>query len=209
VSGVSFGGRLKREWRGERTDCEESVEAEEEHGCHDAVQRAQTRRALLVDDGGGARAREDNHRGHLSEGAEEHEFAPPDALDQRDRDEACQEVLRAVCRGEETGHVGAETERVLEDVGCVVGLMDLSAFKGALLVLGGESVGATHYQVDAADLLEKLRCDTKERTAQVLRGPVGEQLAHFEAAPCALCRERFFDVGELEVHFVRVDICAG
>jgi hypothetical protein len=72
--------------------------------------------------------------------------------------------------------------------------------------LGGE---ATHDQVDAANLLEKLRCDTKERTAQVLRGPVGEELAHLEAAPCTLRRERFFDIGELDVYFVRVDICAG
>jgi hypothetical protein len=129
---------------------------------------------LLVDDGGGARAREDNHRGHLSEGAEEHQFTPPDALDHRDRDEACQEVLCAVCRGEETRHVGPETERVLEDVGCVVGLMNVSGFRVALLVLGEGSVWATHDQVDATDLLEELRCDTKECATQVLRGPVGE-----------------------------------
>jgi hypothetical protein len=72
--------------------------------------------------------------------------------------------------------------------------------------LGGE---ATHDQIDAADLLEELRSDTKERAAQVLRGPVGEELAHLEAAPCTLRRERFFDIGELDVYFVRVDICAG
>ena len=67
----------------------------------------------------------------------------------------------------------------------------------------------TYDQVNTANLLEELRRDTEESSAQVLTGPVGEELAHLESATTALDLERLLDVLHFDVDLFGVDIGTG
>lgn len=72
----------------EPADGEERVEDEEEHRGDDLRRRRVDR----------AEHGEQDHREHLPDGREEHEPAPPDAVDERDGDQRREEVFRAVAR---------------------------------------------------------------------------------------------------------------
>lgn len=69
-----------------------------------------------------------------------------------------------------------------------------------------ELVAKAYNKIDTADLLEELCCDSEQCAAEVLRRPVGQQLAHLEFAKRALGGEGLVDVGELQADSFRVDV---
>jgi hypothetical protein len=61
-------------------------------------------------------------------------------------------------------------------------------------------------QVNASDLLEELRCDTNQGTAKILRGSIGQELAHLEVAALILHLKGVFNVAQLKRDFGIVEL---